>query len=279
MALWVPPVHFVGTQNNLEATPVTTGYGTLLTAAATANTKGAYSSGELISSTTYDTYMMCLVWDGTGVSNTNTSMLLDIGLGASGSETTIISNLLVGWTADWVGALGGHHIYLPIFIPAATRVAGRIQAAIGGDAMNLTIFLFQGASQVPWRTYVGMDDYGVDTATSRGTSHTPGNTGAESTWASVGSTASRNYDALFFMTQGLAGVDTGMLSLSTHWEIGYSSTTFVEYWERTTAAEITSGPIPTIPMPASVPSGTQLQVRATASGTAEARDVAIYGLY
>lgn len=278
MALWVPPARFANVQNNLVATPSGTDWGVSITGAGTANTKGAYSAGEIFSSTTYDTYLVVLGLYNTSGTNTNTSALLDIGIGASGSESTIISNLLVGWRPG-VTVGGPTVFYLPIFIPAGSRVAGRVQGAQTSKVVRVAMWLYQGASQVPWRSYIGMDDYGVDTATSCGTSHTPGNTGAESAWASVGSTTSRNYDALFFLPQGLAGVDTAMLSSTQHWEIGYGSTTFCEYWEQSTTSEQTIGPVPGFPIPCSVPSGTQLQVRAEASATAEARDVAIYGLY
>ena len=278
--LWVPPARFTNIQSNLPATPDNSQWGIRYTAdAVSANTKGAYSAGEIFSSTTYDTFLVAIGWNGVGGSNTNTSTLLDIGIGASESESTIISNLLVGWRGSTTAAIGPHVIYLPLFIPAGSRVAGRIQSAALSRTIDVAVWLYQGASQVPWHLYTGMDDYGVDTTTSRGTSHTPGNSGSESAWASVGSTASRDYDGLFFLTQGLAGVDTVMIVGGYHWEIGYSDTTLAEYFESTSTAEVICGPHPAFPLPTSVPLGTQLQVRGECSTTAEARDVAIYGLY
>ena len=48
----------------------------------------------------------------------------------------------------------------------------------------------------------GMDAYGIDTASSMGTAHTPGDTGAESAWADIGAPLSRNYKGFLVIPQG-----------------------------------------------------------------------------
>jgi hypothetical protein len=258
-------------QHNLPATPGTS-WGTQLTAHATPHDKGAWAT---LMTTTYDVYGFWIGITVTSGLGTQTDMLLDIALGA-GQENIIVPEFLCGWRGS-VGS-GPLMYYMPIFIPKGTLVSGRVQALITADTAQVLMFANGGASAIPGPLFSGCDAYGTSTAASQGTSHTPGNSGAESTAADIGSTASKHYGAVML---GIGGTltDTTTGDLSYHWELQIGGGTICEWFTRTTSSEVQLGPFPLAPFHVSIPSGTQLQVRAECSGTAEPQDVAFYCFY
>jgi hypothetical protein len=266
--LALPPVTFADLQNNLPATPEAVFLGTQVAAHATIHTKGA-SWTELVATTTYDAYAIEVVWAGSFTSATVTDMLLDIGIGASSSETPIISNLQVGWTRV-------NSMVFPLFIPKGSRLSARAQALISADVIGVSVFLYGGPSGLPWPTFTICDAYGADTAASDGTAITPGASGTESSWGNVGSTLSRNYGAVFPIISSNA--DTSLTAQSIHVEVGIASTKIAEFLFQTEQDERIMGPYPTWPFQCSLPSGTQLMARAESSGTAEAMEIVLYCL-
>lgn len=261
-------------QNNFSATPSLTQWGTRLTAHATPHSKGTWAT---LATATYDVYGFWLGVNGSVASATRTDMMLDIGIGTAGSpENIIVPEYLCGWRA--VPATGGYYVYFPIFIPRGSVIQGRIQALITVDVLDVQIVLNGGGSAMPGPLFSGCDAYGTDIASSIGTSHTPGNTGAESTQASIGSTTTKHYGAVLL---GLGGTlaQTTTTNIAYHWELRIGSVTVAEWFAETHTTEAQNGPWPPCPFLCSVPSGTQLQVRAEASGTALAQDVAFYCFY
>lgn len=131
--------------------------GTTVTSSATANTKGSWT--QLDASTAFDASTL-LLW--IVVQFQDTLYLLDVGIGAPGSEQVIASNLLisqsVGVTSD---------IILPIAIPAGSRIAIRSQDNFGSSSLYVTGMLIAGgwANDPPYQTVTA---YGVSTASSTG---------------------------------------------------------------------------------------------------------------
>lgn len=266
MGLWFPTARVQRFQNNLPATPSTSTFGTRATASATPHTKGSFA--QVVASMPFDAFGFWLTWGGSATSTALTDQLLDIAFGT----TVVIPNLLTGWTAAASGKL-----YIPLFIPKGTQVQIRIQALIASDTLDCQFHFVGGCALPPFAPYVGCDAYGINTGTSRGTAHTPGNTGAESTWASVGSTLSRDYRGVLLVMGG--PTTTTMTGVAYHWEVGYSSTTLGEWYALDATTEAKIGPLPGLILEHPLPSGTQMQVRAEASGTALAHDVALYCFY
>jgi hypothetical protein len=258
--------------HNLPATPSTSAPGTTVTANASTHTKGSYS--PLIASTAYDWHGFWLYTINTATSNTVTDMLLDIAIGAAASEQIILPNLMCGWRGPVSEGFAGY--YIPLFIPRGTRVSAACQAAISADTVVVSIFGVSGNSGLPGPLFTNCDAYGIDSATSSGTSHTAGNSGAESTDANVGGTTSRPYGAVLL---GVAGGGTVTSSVGYHWELTIGGTTHAEWYTYNTSAEVIHGPMPHCPIGVSIPTGTQLQIQAEASGTATAHDVAFYCFY
>lgn len=105
--------------------------GTAVDPGGTANTKGAYS--QIVSSTFADIGGIFVVFDSqntaSGSSNVSTS-LIDIAVGASGSEVVIVPNTLLSiFLGGSAAILGGYLPYMPIQIPAGSRIAVRSQSS------------------------------------------------------------------------------------------------------------------------------------------------------
>lgn len=261
-------------QSNLSATPSLTTWGTRLTAHATPHTKGSWAT---LATATYDVYGFWLGVNGTAASATRTDMMIDIGYGtASSPENIIVPEFLCGWRGT--PNLAPLMQWFPIFIPKGAIIQGRIQALITVDTADVTIFLNGGASAIPGPLFSGCDAYGTNTATSGGTSHTPGNTGAESTDANIGSTMAKHYGAVMLMVQGTLGTTT-QTNIAYHWEVTLGGVTLAEWFVEGHTTEVVSGPFPPTPFFCSIPAGAQLQVQAEASGTAQAYDCALYCYY
>lgn len=256
-------------QHNLTATPQTSSIGSLVTASSTKHTKGSYT--QLISATTYDWHGFFLLTSGVATSAARTDMLMDIAIGAAASEQVILPDFMIGFSALLTG--GSKCWFIPLFIPRGTRIAARCQALIASDTTRVAVWGMTGNSGHPGPLFSNCDAYGVDSATSSGVSHTPGSTGAESTDANVGSTTSRPYGAVML---GVAGQNVTQTAIAYHWELTIGTITRAEWVTNNTTAEVIYGPYPQCPIGVSIPTGTQLQVQAEASGTAQAHDVIFY---
>jgi hypothetical protein len=262
-------------QSNFDATPSDTAPGTAVTSSGTTHTKGTYVS--LIDPVTFDSDMLMLMLADTATSTVNTDMLLDIAIGPTGggSEQIIVPDLLCGWTQAGTNRQGHAAIYLPIRIPKGVRLSARNQALIVSDVVDVQAVL-SGGSGLNFPMYSGCDAYGVNSSgDSSGTSHTAGNTGAESAFANIGSTTSKAYKAIMFRCHP---TNTTTTNIAYHFEAGIGSTTLCEWYVLNTTTEETTI-FPQYPFPTRIPSGAQLQIRGEASGTAQAMDVAFYCFY
>lgn len=171
------------------STTVRTALRHTMTADALANTKGAWA--EVIASTPHEVNGIHFLGADTGLSGDTRRALIDIGVGVAGSETVLVPNILSSAPSDYA-FLGGNPLFLPIRIPAGTRVAIRMQSTTGADVGNAFIAFNYGDGLVP--VFTGCDVLGVTTGTTSGTTVTSGAAayGAYTTIATVG----KNYKAI-----------------------------------------------------------------------------------
>lgn len=105
--------------------------GTAVDPGGTANTKGAYS--QIVSSTVADIAGIFVVFDQQNNASGTTGAtysLIDIAVGASGSEVVIVPNLVLSVFLSGAPELfGGFLPYIPIQIPAASRISVRSQSS------------------------------------------------------------------------------------------------------------------------------------------------------
>lgn len=269
--LHFPSSPIVEWQRNFPATPGAASFTTITGGAA--NTKGSYST--LIATATYDSYGFWLGIFNSGASTLNTSQLLDIALGAAASEVDIFSNYLTGQRPINSTSGGPYWLFVPLFIPAGARVSARLQGVIASDTVNVAIVLAGGQAALNGRIYTGCDTYGAVTATSTGTAHTPGNTGAESAAATIG-TATRDYSAVLL---GLGSTQTVMTTIDYHVELTIGGVTLAEWYTAYTTNEVIVGPSPQEAVRAAIANGAAMQVQAEASGTAQAITVIFHCFY
>lgn len=136
--------------------------GTTITAAATANTKGSYT--QLVASTAFDaSYILVMIDDHAAA----VDYLIDIAIGAGGSEQVILSNLIA---TGGTGSLSYGMTYLfPINIPEGSRVTARCQASTLSSAVRISVLLF-GAGIANPETQTIVTTYGDNTVDSGGVS-------------------------------------------------------------------------------------------------------------
>lgn len=157
-----------------EVTPTAPGVGTTITANASINTKGATPT-QLIASTAADSYGILVHVHNNATSNTATGTLLDIMTGSGGSEVVLIPDLMAGWVHPVTSTNAWRTYYFPIFIPASTRLSARSASVVTVKTCSVAITLLQRPTQLG---FLGtrVTAYGVDSANSRGQTHTAGST-------------------------------------------------------------------------------------------------------
>jgi len=173
-----------------DFTVVNESSGVTVTADNTSHVKGAWS--ELIASTASNGTVL-EIRSSVFQSAVETSTLLDIGTGASGSETPLIQNIAIGGSSTVSGEQGQFAFSVPIQIPSGTRISARIQSVVSGGrtaSIFCNVYDTGDYAQAP----SSVDVIGADTATSRGTAFSAANTYVELT-----SSTSRAYRAIVLL--------------------------------------------------------------------------------
>ncbi len=132
-----------------------------VTANATPHTVGAWM--ELIASNGAETQWLGVTALNTSASGTDTAALLDIGIGAGGSEVVVVASLPVGFA----NTTPGYFHLVPLRIAKGARVAARMRATITADTASIIATTLGGPT--PFRSPSKLVTMGADTAASRGT--------------------------------------------------------------------------------------------------------------
>lgn len=267
-----------GFLDTLASHTTTSSAGVNVTASATPHTKGSWS--QLVANSGARSLGIMVWLDNSAVSNTNTSILLDIGIGASGSETVLIPDLAAGYALNPSVSNASHFYYFPLFIPAGSRIAARSQAVIASDVVTCRVNLFQRPSGFGW---VGarVTAYGVDAANSRGTVLSCGNNTYGAATAVSGSTA----NPIRHMQMGVQGAGrTGLADLRQLYEVRVGSSATIAgplIGNTDTGAESTGFAHANEQLAAmtfGLPAGVDLRVAGMQNGTAANMDAIIYGV-
>lgn len=140
---------------------------TTVTASASANTKGAWA--EIIATTICDCKGF---WVQMGAQNTAKEYLVDLGIGAAGSEIVLVSDILFGSLAPSTRATA-QCFFIPISIPAGTRISCRCQCATGSATLSVGVISL-GPGFMPSNSLGKCETYGAVEATSLGSTVDPG---------------------------------------------------------------------------------------------------------
>jgi len=241
-----------------------------LTASSTAHTKGSWS--QLIASTSANASYIIIDAGDVNTSGANTATLLDIGTGASGSETTLIGNVAIG-SATRTAPRAPFAFGVPIQIPSGVRLSARIQSVVTSKTATIRIFTFDLGDYAAAPTSV--DVIGTDTATSAGTAMS----GASGTWTQVIASTTRAYRAVVAVP---SASDTVVAGITIQFTVGKGAAgseteigrVFGQFSDIETAG---MGVLPTL-IPASVASGTRLAVRHDIAALPGPYDITLIGI-
>jgi hypothetical protein len=230
--------------------------GVSVTASGTANTKGAWT--ELIPSTGHSATAIEVSFNHSSL--LSGTFLLDIGIGASGSETVLVPDLL--FSGNWQGFPAP--ALLPITVPAGTRLSARVACSTASAVARVSGHLFTGGFDAPSPRSL-ITAYGVNAAGSNGTSVDPGATAhTKGAWTQIAASTSAVARTL------LVGIGIGNNAAVTTatWlcdvAVGASGSEQIlipDYHVNVAAIE-TIGPSLSPPIPVSVPAGSRLAARA-----------------
>lgn len=146
--------------------------GVTITCGGTPHTKTAWTTvAASTGSAAWEGFWLYL--DTVAVNATDSSMLIDIGVGVAASEVTIVANMPIGYRG---GAIALNPIWIPLYIPSGTRVAARLQSAIASAALKLTtVGNNSGHGLISDNDLYGYcTTYGASLSTSHGTATTSG---------------------------------------------------------------------------------------------------------
>lgn len=103
-----------------------------------AHTKGAWV--EIVASTAFDYHFVGITIDQTGVSAQLNNALVDVGVGAAGSESVVVPDLAMGGSQNlsYSGDVTAK-AFMPLYIPAGSRVAARIQSFAAASNSRITL--------------------------------------------------------------------------------------------------------------------------------------------
>ncbi len=264
---------------NLNSTVGTTVWGTTQVSGAGVDTLSAAFTDLITAANCAFDIGYIELWVATSVapSATDSSCLLNLYTGAAAAEVSLISGLSVGWCD--IPRVQPKVIGIPCFIPQGTRISMKTQAITASLSLEIVAFLYpadQGRAGAAPRGPTIFEVVGINLTGSRGTTHTPGNSGAFSAAANIGGATAFDARALSLMISGQGTKsDVTMTAVSYLVELSKSGgPVYGTWWVGNTANE-TQVVIPTRMIPVNIPSGTQLQVRAKCSGTAEAQDYSV----
>lgn len=269
--------------SSLEAQVATTATeGATITASASSHTKGAFSAGQLIASTADDSYGITVLIGGTGLTaSTNERALMDIGIGASGSEVVLIPNLLCGNVEAAVSAGPGSVMYhFPIFIAKGSRLSAALQALVSADTATCQVWLHR--HPIGPGAWFGsrVTAYGPDTATSSGVAHTHGN----GSYAAATQIVASSTNPIKALQVGVdLGVDTTGATKRGLLRIGVNGTYIASDlpWRESTTLEAVNcsqaNHILSL-MRFNIPAAQVLQISAMMNAAGEARNFALYGV-
>jgi hypothetical protein len=178
------------------------------TGSATINTKGSWS--QIISSSSGNTSFIFISVNNVGNAATNTATLLDIGTGASGSETVIIGDVAVGASSS-AGAGNSNVFGIPFKIASGTRISARIQSVVASKTSTISAFVMDlgGYDTAP----TSADVIGADTANSKGISFS----GASGSWTEAIASTSRSYRAVCCI---LSSHNSDIAGITISWDVG-----------------------------------------------------------
>jgi hypothetical protein len=260
----------VDTSTNRRASVTVTGD-------ASTHTKGSIT--EVIASTAVDAHALSVTLNSTAVSGADTSMLVDIMVGAASSETVLIPDVPAGFLA------AATTYVFPVFVPKGTRLSSRCQGAVSADTVTVGLSVLRwpaGALTLP--RY--LTTYGTNAAASQGIIPTaPGSLDTKGAWTQVTAATTERLGAIIPVFQGggnttssAAGANRGMLCDVGIWNGASYDVIIPDLAVDLTSAEVVTTFFPGVPFAVNIPRGSQLGVRYSRDNASNTLDVSLVGV-
>ena len=238
-----------------------------VTAPGAANAKGAWL--ELIASTANEAQGFFLTT--TLTTTASRQVLVDIGLGAAGSEVVLLSNhaMSLGEMAHSICS------FIPLRIPASSRVAVRYQRN-NTATLTASVHLVSASGATGYARET--ETWGADTSDSGGTAVTPGQNDAKGSYVQLTAASAKNMHAIlihihggdFTLSQNLVFLDIATGGA------GSETVLVPDLLVFSNAADSQYRPAVIGPIPCYIPAGTRVAVRAQdTDATVELFDVSI----
>lgn len=246
-----------------------------VTSSASANTLGSWT--DLTTSLSKSCQGLLVSY---ACSSSNVSCLMDIGVDTSGgtSYQVIVDRVL--WASHQLRTV--EWFYVPVAVPAGSRVAARHQCSTGSTDLRMCIHPYYAG---PWsRPAVGSKVVAMchDVANSSGEQVDPGGTAnTYGSWAPSFTTASNDLCAITFKVGGVNNTAPANTSFCVDFGDG-TNANIASLRFASGGTGDNYGPVfPAFWVPVSIPSGTSMKMRAK-SGTTDATDrlfkYVVYGL-
>jgi hypothetical protein len=275
MGLLIPESRNLARLNSTGAVDAqfTTTTGTTITASATPHALTGTPT-QIIASTTFESEWIEISVHNVAVAATLTDALLNIYIGAGGSETLLIDSLSVGWCPVIGSNDRPNRYWFPLRIPRGTRISGELRALVASETIEVVV-RYGTANGAHW-SGTGVETLGEVTASSRGTAISA--ITANALWVDIG-TSARSYRYVHIGIQG--NNDTTAISGYALWSIGSGSSMFPGLgWlaSHVNANEFHS--FGTLGAWCDIASGTAVQMRGWASiGLSGTMRATIHGVY
>lgn len=248
------------------------------------------SAVTLISALSHDAEYLRLALCTTKTSDIDNNCLMDILIDPAGgtSWSVLIPSLactpLTNIQCASNSPIGPSGFYdFPIWIPAGASIGARARNA-GGTLQTLGVYAMAmggNANPASWWCGQRVTAIGVDAANSRGSTHTPGASGAFSSWANFGSTLGEACGALQFAAMGehTFGSTWGS-GTQEEWQFGVGSVQIgPSIWRAVTSTE-NGWWVPTGPIFKRLAAGTQLMTRGKNSASSPpAKSICAYAVH
>ncbi len=239
------------------------------------NSKGSYA--QLIASTAFDAYGFWLTGRGEAASSSR-SGLIDIAVGAAASEQIILADYMMPASRFLFSA------FFPVRIPAASRIAARGQTSSSGTAFMAGIQLV-GAPILSGAPLARITTYGADSSDTSGVSIDPGAVANTKGAYSQVVASTTNPIKAFVMT---LGAFQNQVLTTANWLIDIAvgaaaseQIILADLWAGAHANHDIIQPPTLFPIPANIPAGSRIAVRAQCDitdATDRLLEIAIYGI-
>lgn len=235
---------------------------------------------QLVASTAIDACWICVrIWP---TATTSMRTFTTIGVGASGSEKAIITDLYA--SSNTFGTQATDY-WFPCSIPSGARLSAKSLQSQAADSNNVTIILYDGAF-TQMEGCSGVDSIGVNTGTAIATDVDPGAVAnTKGSWVQMIASTSRDYCGLMVM-QGQNSTNNFSYNNPGTFDVAIgasgSETTIIPDMviSATGLNDNTNTQAPFIMVP--IPSGTRIAARAQQGNTTAGTRViglALYGVY